>query len=173
MFLSVFFLVCGWWQRWSVCVCLGKKLQGEFSEGSQFPKLSVVGYRLNIMGRFSFFPNISSCGDIASSCELNAKGNTFTFCDDVSCGASKAVRRNVLNCRLYFVQVHLTMVRMAFMVWIVHYMYGKSLRILRQYIHFRYRLLKCLVFQIFKIQWPNNTVSAFVASFLGEGWSTT
>ena len=36
------------------------------------------------------------------TCELNANGNTFTFCDHVSYCESKTVRRIVFNWRLLF-----------------------------------------------------------------------
>ena len=52
-FLSVIFLLVGD-DRDDVCVCLGKELQGQLSEGLQFPKLSVVEDRLKIFGSFWF-----------------------------------------------------------------------------------------------------------------------
>ena len=36
------------------------------------------------------------------TCELNAKGKIFTFCDHVSYCESKTVRRNVFNWQLLF-----------------------------------------------------------------------
>ena len=38
----------------SVCVCLGKELQGKFGESLHFLKLSVVEDRLNIIGLLGF-----------------------------------------------------------------------------------------------------------------------
>ena len=57
------------------------------------------------MGFFGFWPNTSSYGErfvLVLTCELNPKGNTFTFCDHVSYCESKTVRRNAFNWRLQF-----------------------------------------------------------------------
>ena len=62
----------------SVFVCLRKELQGEFDEGLQFPQLSVVEDRLNIIGFLGSWPlpNTSSYVDkfiLVLTCELKAK----------------------------------------------------------------------------------------------------
>ena len=69
-------------------------LQGEFSVGLQFPKLSIVEDRLNIMGFFGFRRNTSSSGErfmLDLTCESNANGKTFTLCDHVSYCESRTV----------------------------------------------------------------------------------
>ena len=65
-----------------MCVCLEKKLQGDLGENLQFPKLSVVEDRLNFIGFLGFWPETNSYDGrfiFNLICELNAKGNVFTF----------------------------------------------------------------------------------------------
>ena len=122
--------------------------------------------------------------------ELNANGKLFTLCDHVSYCESRTVRRNVFNWPLIISTIPLD-----------HGAYG--IRDLNCTLYVRQ---KCVNFPLMysfplpvtkisgipnlTIQWSNNTVSEFVAtfyvasfydsiisplvaSFLGEGWRTT
>ena len=143
----------------------GKELQGEFSESLKIPKLSVVGNMLKIMGRFGLCPNTSSYGDrfiLVLTCELIAKGITFTFYYHVSYCVSKILRTNVFNWQLLFSTSPLD-----------HGAYGvrgsKCILYVRQKcanspLIYSFPLSDTKISGIpnLLIQWSNNTVSAFV-----------
>ena len=162
-------------KKWSVCLCLWKELQGELGEGLQFPKLSEVDDRLFIIGIFGFWPNTSSYGDkiiLVLTCELNAKRNVFDFCDHASYCESKTLRKNMFSWRLLFSTSPLD-----------HVGYGVrglncTLYVRQKFVNsalrrsFPLSVSKISVIPQLTIQWSNITVSAFAATFLGEGWRT-
>ena len=105
-------------------------------------------------------------------CELNAKGNTFTFCDHASYFVSTIVQRSVLNGRLLFLTSSLD-----------HGAYG--VRALKCTLYVRQKCVNSpLIYSFplsvtrisgipnFAIQRSNKSLSALLASFLFEGWST-
>ena len=151
---------------------LGKGITGELGEGLQFLKPSVVEYRLNIMCFLGSWPKTISYGDkfiLVLSCELNAKGNDFTFCDHVAYCESKTVQRNVFSWRLLYSTSPLD-----------HGAYG--VRGLNCTLYVRQKCVNSRLMYSFPlsvtkksgipnltIQWSNNTVSAFVGSRLEKG----
>ena len=127
--------------------------------------------RSNIMGVFGFWPNKISYGQrfiLALVCELNANGNTLTFCDHVSYCVPRTVQRNVFSWQLLFSTSPLD-----------HGAYGVLGTYCTLFVRqkcansplrcsFPLSVTKMSGFPNLKMQWSNNTVSAFVAWLVKE-----